>query len=128
MRWQRVAGMMFMRFKLHLLRLKAKRTGIWYTTLNRLDRALVDLTIKVADKVRSLRLIKALFAVVKKIEEALESKISKAIRMFGFPLACKFSLFAKKWGNPSAESWILDMSFARFLAIMHINSNGSTLV
>jgi hypothetical protein len=114
--------MMFVRARLNLLKLKAKRTGIWYKALNHLDRALVDLTIKVADRVMSLRLAKALSAIIKKIEEALESKISKAIRMVGLPLAYKLGLIAKKWGNPHAEKWIFDLSFARFLAVMRINS------
>lgn len=113
---------------LRLLKLRALRSGVWYKALNCLDRALVDLTMKVAERVRSLRLIKALLAVVEKLEEALENKISKAVRLVGFPLAYKISLLAKKWGNPSAESWSSDVSFARFLAIMHINSGRSTLV
>ncbi len=119
--------MMFVRAKLNLLKLQAKRTGIWYKALNNLDRALLDLTIKVADKVMSLRLAKALSAVLKKIEEALESKISKAIRAVGLPLAYKLGLIAKKWGNPNAEKWIFDLSFARFLAVMHINSGRGAL-
>jgi len=119
--------MTFVRAKLHILKLKAKRAGIWYKALSRLDRALVDLTIKVVDRVLSLGLAKALLAVAKKIEEALESKISKAIRMVGLPLAYKLGLIAKKWGNPYAKSWKSDLSFARFLAIMYINSNKGKL-
>ncbi|MGQ9625203.1 MAG: hypothetical protein ACUVT9_07545 [Candidatus Bathycorpusculaceae bacterium] len=105
------------------MKLRARRKGVWFKTLNRLDRALIELTIRVADKVRSLRLTKALYEVMKKVETALQNKIFQAIHHVGFPLARKIGLIAKKWGNPFAESWMSDLSFARFLAVMHINSN-----
>ena len=117
----RVIRITFVRENLRLLKLKAKRHGVWFKALSRLDRALVNLTIKVADKVRSLRLIKALSRVLKKMEEAFENEISQAIRHVGFPLARKIGFLAKKWGNPYGESWMSDVSFAKFLAVMHIN-------
>jgi hypothetical protein len=111
------------RTELLSLKLKAKRKGVWFKALSRLDRVLVELTIKVADKVQSSRLTEALLKVMKKMETALQNKISQAICHFGFSLVRKIGLLAKKWGNPLAESWMSDLSFARFLAVMHINSN-----
>ena len=119
---------MFGRNNLLCLKLKARRSGIWFKVLSRLDRGLLDLTIKVADEMRSLRLIKELLAVARKVEDALESRFSKAIYETGFPLARKLGLLAKKWGNPFAESWGSDISFARFLAIMQLNNNQSMLI
>jgi hypothetical protein len=114
---------MFGRQTLLLLRLKAKRCGVWFKFLSRLDRGLVDLTIEVADRVQSLRLTEALLMVMRKIEDAFESKIPQAMRKIGLPLAHRLSLLAKKWGNPSAENWILDIRFVRFLAIMQLNNS-----
>jgi hypothetical protein len=119
---------MFGRSNLLWLKLKARRSGIWFKVLTRLDRVLLDLTIKVADEVRSLRLIKELLVVARKVEDALESRFSQAIYETGFPLARKLGLLAKKWGNPFAESWVSDISFARFLAITQLNNNRSMLV
>ena len=119
----KVARIIFEREKLRLLKLKAKRTGVWFKALTNLDRVLIDLVIKVVDRVRSIKLATSLFTVVRKLEEALENRISRIIRTIGFPLACKIVLLAKKWGNSSAEKWLSDISFARFLAIMHLNSN-----
>ncbi len=119
----RVIDIVFVRENLRLLMLKAKRRGVWFKALSQLDRALINLTIKVADKVRSLRLVKALHEVLKKMEEALKNKIYQAICRVGFPLARKISLLAKKWGNHSADSWMSDLSFASFLAIMYVNSS-----
>jgi hypothetical protein len=103
------------------LRLKAMRAGVWFRALPRIDRALVDLTIKVASNIRSFTLAKNLLAVIRKLEGSLESSFSRAFREVGLPLAQKLSLVAQKWGNTSAESWSSDVSFIKFLAVMHIN-------
>jgi hypothetical protein len=103
------------------LRLKAVRAGVWFRALPRIDRALVDLTIKVASKIRSFTLAKNILAVVRKLEGLLESSLSRAFREVGFPLAQKLSLAAQKWGNTSAGNWSSDSSFAFFLTVLHIN-------
>jgi hypothetical protein len=107
--------------KLIKLKLKALRSGVWFRTLNIVDRALVNLTIKVVDHVRSYTLVKILFSIIAKLENALESRILHALREVGFPLAYKLSLLAQKWSNDFARDWMYDVSFAKFLAIMHIN-------
>ena len=51
------------------LRLKAMRSGVWYRALNRIDRVLVDLTIKVTKtSIRSNSLLNQLLTVTTKIE------------------------------------------------------------
>lgn len=104
--------------------MKAVRTGIWIRALNRIDRALVDLTIRVASRVRSETLTRTLLSVVKKLEDALDSGILQVLRTIGFPRAQSLSLLAQKWGNRLAGKWALDESFARFLAVMYVNGVG----
>ncbi|HDD70418.1 MAG TPA: hypothetical protein ENG19_04735 [Candidatus Bathyarchaeota archaeon] len=82
--------------------------------------------IKVVDKVQSPKLGKSLLTILRKLEEALENRTYRIIRTIGLPLARKLASLAKKWGNPSAEKWLSDLSFARFLAIMYINSSRNT--
>ena len=53
------------------LRVKAIRAGVWFKALPRIDRVLVDLTIKVAENIRSAHLAKSIFAVVGKLEGLL---------------------------------------------------------
>ena len=122
----KVIGIILERERLRLLKLKAKRAGVWFKALTNLDRVLVNLVIKVVDRVRNVKLATSLYTVVRKLEEALENKISRTIRMIGLPLACKLVSLARKWGNSSAERWLSDLSFARFLAIMHLNGNRAT--
>jgi len=103
------------------LRLKATRAGVWFRALRRIDRALIDLTIKVASTVRSATLAKSILALVRKLEEIMESGFSRALRGVGVQRAQKLSLVAQRWGNLSANEWSSDQSFAIFLAVMHIN-------
>ena len=111
------------RAQLVKLKLKAMRSGVWFRALPRIDRALFDLTIKVASIVRSVTLAKNLLEVMRKLEGIMESRLSRILREVGFPLAQKLSLVAQKLGNTSAKSWAYDSSFANFLAIMHINNS-----
>jgi hypothetical protein len=104
------------------LRLKAIRAGVWYRALPRIDRVLIDLTIKVAINIRSFTLAKNIQAVMKKLEELMESKLSRAIRLIGLPLAQKMSSIAQKWGNAAAKRWASDSSFARFLVVTNIRN------
>lgn len=104
------------------LKSRALRSGVWFATLRGVERALVDCTIRIVDQVRSTVLARTLLSIVKKLEDASENRVSRAIRAIGFPRAQKLSLLAQKWGNKCAQDWAFDLSFARFIAIMHINS------
>ena len=54
------------------------RSGMWYRALNRIDRVLVDLTIKVAKaSIHSNSLINQLLTVTTKLESILENKLSR---------------------------------------------------
>ena len=103
------------------LRLKAIRAGVWFKTLPRIDRVLVDLTIRVASSIRSVTLAKNVLAVIKKLEGIMESHLLRAFRGIAIELAQKLSLIAQKWGNLYATNWTSDTSFISFLAVMHIN-------
>lgn len=103
------------------MKIRAIRSGVWFKALPRIDRVLIELTIKVADNVRSISLAKSIFAVVGKLEGLLENSAIKSLRQVGYHLAEKLSLVAQKLGNSSAKKWANDSSFAFFLAIMHTN-------
>jgi hypothetical protein len=109
--------------KIELLKLKTKamRSGVWFRALQRIDRVLIDLTIKVADTVRSPKLAKSILSLTRKLETIMESGFSRACRAIGLPLAQKISIFAQKLGNASAKSWATDPVFAIYLAAMHLS-------
>jgi hypothetical protein len=103
------------------LKTKAMRSGAWFKALQRIDRVLFDLTIRVVDNIRSAKLAKSIAVLTRKLENAQESSFSSRLREIGLPLAQKISFTAQKLGNISAISWVFDSSFAIFLAVMHIN-------
>ena len=103
------------------LKSKAMRSGAWFKTLQRIDRVLFDLTIRVVDNIRSSKLAKSILMLTRKLEDAMKNSSSSRLREIGLPLAQKISFTAQKLGNISAGEWIYDSSFAVFLAVMHIN-------
>lgn len=104
------------------LRLVAIRRGVWFRVLSRLERGLIDLTLKITRKVRSGMLATALHSIVRKVVKAFEGHIKLLIWQVGAPLARRLSLIAQKWGNRQAQVWSIDKSFMRFLAIMYMNN------
>jgi hypothetical protein len=103
------------------LKLKAVRAGVWFRALPRIDRVLVDLTIKVAQRIRSVSLADSILSVVRKLEGLLEGRVSRAIREVGFPLACKLGMLAQRLGHRDAWAWGSDEGFAQYLAVMKLN-------
>jgi len=97
------------------------RVGVWFRALQRIDRALVDLTIKVTTSIRSPSLAKSILSIVGKLEEFLESKFLRAMREIGQPLAQKLGLFAQQWGNKTAKNWANNEDFARYWTAMKLN-------
>ena len=107
------------------LKVKAMRAGVWYRALPRIDRVLIDLTIRVAPSIRSSILAKSILSITRKLEGHLESRFLRAVREIGFSLAQKLSLFAQKWGYEAAEKWAFDGGFARYLAVIKLNERFS---
>jgi hypothetical protein len=103
------------------LKLKAMRSGVWFRALPRIDRVLIDLTIRVAGTVRSFTLAKNILIVIRKLESVMESRFVRAVKEVGFPTAGRLGLIAQEWGNIAAKDWGSDGGFARYLAAMSLN-------
>ncbi len=106
------------------LKTKAQRSGKWFTALKRIDRALIDLTIRLASTIRNTRLVKSVLAIASKIGTAVTSLLVRDREEVSFVLARKLAAIAIKLGNSLARNWASDFSFARFLAVMHFNEGG----
>jgi hypothetical protein len=79
------------------LKIKAMRSGAWFKALQRIDRMLFDLTIRVVDTIRSEKLAKSILALARKIENFF-SGFSICLNEIGLSLAQKISLMAQKLG------------------------------
>ena len=104
------------------IRLMAIRRGVWFKVLSRLERGLVDLSLKVTREIRSKILVRAICSIVKKLLEALESKVKLLMHQMGVPLAKKISQIAQNWGNKTAHAWANDLGFIRYLTIIKVNT------
>lgn len=113
---------LFRKEELMMWKLKAFRKRVWYKVLNRLERGLIASVIKVVDKVRSILLTKVLTSIVKKLQTALESPVTRMMREVGRSLAQKMSQIAQSWGNKSARRWKEDDKFIQFLTITRMNT------
>ena len=103
------------------LKKKAMRTGVWFRNLPRIDRVLVELTIKVTSSIRSPYLARCILAITGKLENLFENRLNRAVREIGLPIAQKLSLLAQKWGCKTANFWLADDSYARYWAAMKLN-------
>src|SRR5712692_8517973 len=90
------------------------RRRLWYSTLSRIERGLVDLTIRWVDKVRSGRLAETLVRILAKLAMALETGMGRVLAR-GRILAGKASELAVGWGNSAAYSWRFETAFANAL-------------
>ena len=104
------------------LRLKAVRRGCWFRDLKHSERKLLDLTIRVVEKVRSFLLAKLVSRIVSTLCEAMESRIFRLMRTEGRSLAEKISKIGQAWGNMSAVSWAGDRGFIQFLTVSNLAS------
>ncbi|MEM2166708.1 MAG: hypothetical protein QW619_05865 [Candidatus Bathyarchaeia archaeon] len=98
------------------------RRRVWFKALSSLERGLVDFVIKVVDKPRSPKLIKALARIIVKVKKAMMSPIKRLMEYVGKPLAKKISAIALRWGNKSAAKWAEDEGFIKYLTITDINN------
>ena len=95
----------------------ALRHRVWFRLLNRVERGIIDLTVRYVDSIKSVTLAKVVTAIMDKLQCALESVVDRLVRTVGLPLAQKVSDIAVSWGNTLASMWADDRAFARFLVV-----------
>src|SRR3990172_66999 len=96
------------------LRTRALRRRVWFRVLDRVERGLVDLTIRWVDRVKSGKLAQVLVRILEKLARAMEDRMVRALEK-GRALAFRLSDLAVAWGDPTAYSWRFDGSFQRHL-------------
>jgi len=111
---------LFVRGELISIKLKSLRKRVWFKALNEPERALINLTIRVVDVVRSGSLAKALSIAVGKLREMMKGLMDRA-REIGQPLAEKLSMQAQAWGNLGAGDWAKDEFYAIYLGLSVLN-------
>jgi hypothetical protein len=96
--------------KLAGLKTRALRKRVWFRVLDRVERGLLDLTIRWVDNVRSGRLTETLMRILVKLARAMEQGMARVL-VVGRELALRASVLAVRWGNVEAYSWRFDREF-----------------
>ncbi len=107
---RRIAGM----------KTRALRKRVWFRVLDRIERGLLDLTIRWVDKVRSGRMTETVLRILLKLARAMEYGMGR-VHMVGRELALQASVLAVGWGNSEAYAWRLDKAF--WSALVHGRAN-----
>ncbi|RLE53683.1 MAG: hypothetical protein DRJ26_03090 [Candidatus Methanomethylicota archaeon] len=107
---------------LERIRKRAIRFRIWFK-LDRLERAAIDLTIKVVERVKNSTLAQVILRIVNKIHQWLKPTLKERALSIGRPLAIKIACLAQKWGNQKASTWINDLGFIFYLGVSWLNTS-----
>jgi hypothetical protein len=95
----------------------ALRKRVWFKLLNRVERGIIDLTVKYVNTIKSRKLAIVVTAIISKLQSATENTVDRLVRTIGLPLTRKISNIAINWGNHLASKWADDCSFAKFLVL-----------
>jgi len=98
---------------------KAIRLKIWYK-LNNIERAIIDLTIKCVNKIKSKKLKNIILKILNKIKEVIENNFLNKIYENGLKEIIKIIKIAYSWGNRNSLNWIKDKNFIFYLGIKNI--------
>ena len=109
--------------RLAFLKAKALRHRIWFT-LNRLERGVMDLTIRCVHEIKSKILALIIGRIVCKLLRILRSPFLAKVDRIGSRVAEIISRIAVNWGYTAASAWKHDRGFIRYLGV----HGGSTIV
>lgn len=106
---------------LESVRRRALRKRVWFKVLNKLERGLVNLTIRCVNDVKSPRLALIIGRLVCKILKACRSRFVMRVMETGYDLAGEISRIAVSWGYDQASCWMRDKAFIRCLGVNAAN-------
>ena len=95
--------------------------------MSRVERGVVDLTIRCVEMIRSPVLARALSEIVRKISQRIGKSFLEKVSIVGTAIAHEISRTAERWGNENASTWKNDSDFIRFLGVSSINSKGTRI-
>jgi hypothetical protein len=107
---------------LNFVKGRALRKRIWFQVCNKLERGIMDLTIRCVDRVKSSRLALVLGRLVCKILKACRSIFLMRVTRTGQDLAEGLSRIAISWGMDQATGWKQDKEFIRYLGVNAVNN------
>jgi hypothetical protein len=99
---------------------RALRRGVLFTALDGEDRGFLYLAMRVVDEVRSLRVVRIIMRIIKRLRDALISPFARRVIDYGLQKAQALATQAVAWGYEVAREWVYDIDFARYLTLMEV--------
>jgi len=100
---------------------RAMRTKVWFRALSRVERAILNLTIRCVERVQSRVLAGTISVIINKILQSLEEAFLQRAERIGRSIAETLCEICEKWGNKASLSWRRDKSFITFLGVTALN-------
>jgi len=101
---------------LSALRARALRQRVWFKALTKLERGLVDLTIRIKRQIRSEGLLKVLLPICEKLQTALMG-FKERLRALALPHALRLAQLASRWGHKEAYMWPYDPDYLEYIGM-----------
>jgi hypothetical protein len=101
---------------------RALRARVWFRALSKVERAIVDLTIKCVENVRSRVLEGTISAIISKILQSLEDVFLVRAERIGRGIAETLCAMGERWGNTACSAWKCDKCFTKFLGVNALNT------
>jgi len=108
--------------QLRVLKRKALRKRIWFSSLSKIDRAIIELTFKLVPRVRSETLNNLLRLMMDKLNFALQSDFIRNIKEYGYKRCEELAKISESLGLTFSKEWINDSNFAWYLTATYMNS------
>ena len=102
-------------------RIRALRQRVWFKALSRVERNIIDLTIRCVEKIKSRILARIVSNIIAKILKTLKPSFLEGTMRIGRRIADEICRIAEKWGNTHASIWKHDSDFACFLGVVAVN-------
>jgi len=109
------------------LKTRALRGKIWFKITSKLERSIVDLTIRCVERIRSPVLARTISEITGKILAALENSFPNRAEKIGAEITERLCEFALAWGNEKAARWKQNPDFIKFLGVNAINADVNRL-
>ena len=106
---------------LKAVRLEALRKRTWYRVLDRVERGIFNLTIRLFDSVKSRVLASELAKILAKLRDGVKSAFTRHVEEYGVRQMWRNIEYVKDLGSDLAASWI-SMEYAIWLASNNYNN------
>ena len=112
---------MFTRDFLLKVRRRSLRKGVWYKSLDCLERGIISLAAQVVDRVQNVVLGVEIVKILAKLRDALKGELVRRMEEYGYERAKEIAAIAVEWGNRAAKYWVSEINLARYLSVMDLN-------